>query len=425
MKRRFAAITTALASSAVLAACQSTADDTEQATPQSMSSASQSTSSAHATSSADTQAPSTRTCETEPDAPAIAQAAESLSFRGWSWVPTGVGNYNECDELTWAGAEPDGMTTGSSPRITLLFHEGKYVGNATDCPLPVDPKSADGRSVVVAYPISPDHAGKSDVPAMAVPVTYTYQSGRVTSEGDIPQPLLSAAGCWQRKNDQMTSLGTPQANHVRNADLAAPRSRAKSGTRLWITAGICAAALLTGCSSEDPKPRNFTIPDGPDISFTVPEGWAAEELEATDSVILVPSGTDYSGSELVEVVNSFDISSDSDVDDILDAIDEVGGPIKAIHIGALDCDDIDSENIRKISGKRETINGWRTVESRMSGTTTEGDLAMSEFKAFPRATCTGTGLVVAATEVTTSDTAPTHTTESAKSILNDLRIVEE
>lgn len=152
------------------------------------------------TTSTSTEAPTTATtattvaepapsCAIDNNAAAIGMAAERVSEPGWEFIPTGEGNYNPCQPLSWASARVSGMSTGASPVHILLFVNGRGAGTATPCGLPVTVSEHTDESVTVAYPIM---SGPGD---MRVLVTYRLVDGGITQEGSIPRQLLEDAGC--------------------------------------------------------------------------------------------------------------------------------------------------------------------------------------------------------------------------------------
>lgn len=93
-------------------------------------------------------------CRVDVHAPVIDEAARSLpDSTDWRapYTNEGSGNFNPCAILSGAVAIPDGATT-AAPVHVLLFHEGTYVGTATQVPyrhVGIDTKKSTDDTVVV------------------------------------------------------------------------------------------------------------------------------------------------------------------------------------------------------------------------------------------------------------------------------------
>ncbi|GAA5061750.1 LppP/LprE family lipoprotein [Nocardia callitridis] len=79
---------------------------------------------------------------------------EPQTGRGWSTNPAGFqGNFDPCATLSTAIVSIEGAT-GSSPNHVLLFHQGEYVGTATQKAyglVSLDASASTDDTVVIAY----------------------------------------------------------------------------------------------------------------------------------------------------------------------------------------------------------------------------------------------------------------------------------
>jgi hypothetical protein len=85
--------------------------------------------------------------------------------------------------------------TGSSPVQVLLFHEGTYIGTATECALPfttVTGTSTDSVTIEYRWPRGDD---PNATPSGLATVTYRWAGDAVQTDGELPQELLDITGC--------------------------------------------------------------------------------------------------------------------------------------------------------------------------------------------------------------------------------------
>jgi hypothetical protein len=145
-----------------------------------------------------TTAPTTTTpaCGVDPQAPEISQSIASVPevIAGASWVYTGESNFDRCAALSYARLDTEGGT-GSSPVQLMLFHNGVFVGTATDCAFgftSVDSSTADAITVTYRWPREGD---TNAAPSGQGTVTYRWSGDAVVMEGQLPAELLQLTGC--------------------------------------------------------------------------------------------------------------------------------------------------------------------------------------------------------------------------------------
>lgn len=99
-----------------------------------------------------------------------------------------------CSALGFVTITTD-MPTNSSPVAVLLFHDGAFVGPASECFVPIESVEAidDGElEVVYRYPEEGDsNAGMTG----RATFTFTWRDGKVVKSGTAPARLTQLAGC--------------------------------------------------------------------------------------------------------------------------------------------------------------------------------------------------------------------------------------
>jgi hypothetical protein len=147
------------------------------------------------TTAAATPAPA---CGVDPQAPEIGQAVASVPVpevvAGASWVYSGESNFDRCAALSYARLDTEGGT-GSSPVQLMLFHNGVFVGTATDCAFgftSVDSSTADSITVTYRWPRDGD---TNAAPSGEGTVTYRWSGDAVVMDGELPAELLQLTGC--------------------------------------------------------------------------------------------------------------------------------------------------------------------------------------------------------------------------------------
>ena len=137
-------------------------------------------------------------CGVDPRAPAIVDHVTDVSpvFEGYVWTYEGDSNYDPCTALSYARLDVEGGT-GSSPVQVMLFHEGDYIGTATECAFGFTTiVEATNDAVTVEYRW-PREGDANAAPSGAATVTYRWDSGAeaVQQEGELPQELLDVSAC--------------------------------------------------------------------------------------------------------------------------------------------------------------------------------------------------------------------------------------
>jgi LppP/LprE lipoprotein len=115
---------------------------------------------------------------------------------GPPWVFQGETNYDPCAALSYALIETQGGT-GSSPKQVMLFHEGEYVGTATECAFGfVAMYEATNDSVTFEYRW-PREGDPNAAPSGVATATFRWDDATdaVQQEGELPQELLDVSGC--------------------------------------------------------------------------------------------------------------------------------------------------------------------------------------------------------------------------------------
>ncbi len=147
-----------------------------------------------------TAAPTTTApaCGVDPQAPEISQGISSVPVpevvAGAAWVYGGESNFDRCAALSYARLDIEGGT-GSSPVQLMLFHDGVFVGTATDCAFgftSVDSATADSITVTYRWPREGD---TNAAPSGQATVTYRWNGESVVMEGELPAELLQLVGC--------------------------------------------------------------------------------------------------------------------------------------------------------------------------------------------------------------------------------------
>jgi hypothetical protein len=137
------------------------------------------------------------TCGVDPGAEAITDAIGAVppAFDGFpGWAYGGASNFDPCAALSYALLDTEGGT-GSSPVQVMLFHDGTYVGTATECALPfttVTGTSTDSVTIEYRWPRPGD---SNAAPSGLASVAFRWSGGAVRMESEVPQELLDVAGC--------------------------------------------------------------------------------------------------------------------------------------------------------------------------------------------------------------------------------------
>ncbi|WOC10965.1 LppP/LprE family lipoprotein [Gordonia sp. MP11Mi] len=127
-------------------------------------------------------------CGVDLDAAQVRHAMSNLDLM-FDWKAED-GNYDPCARFSWASAVPENAAGRDYPTAVLLFVKGISARAAAKCAVPSEVTDSNANSVTVAYPITPEQRD------MKVNVTYTLtDAGSITQDGDVPKPLLEAAGC--------------------------------------------------------------------------------------------------------------------------------------------------------------------------------------------------------------------------------------
>lgn len=112
----------------------------------------------------------------------------------WPWQPDGSPTPEACATLDFSTTTVK-QATNSSPVAVLLFHEGSFVGTASQCHPPIrDIKRSGDDAVVVTYRyprLGDSNAGMTGEATR----TYRWQNGKVVATGDVPARLTQLAGC--------------------------------------------------------------------------------------------------------------------------------------------------------------------------------------------------------------------------------------
>ena len=137
-------------------------------------------------------------CGVDPQAPEIGQHIASVPVpdvvAGASWVYGGESNFDRCAALSYARLDIEGGT-GSSPVQLMLFHNGAFVGTATECAFgftSVDSFTGDSITVTYRWPRAGD---TNAAPSGQATVTYRWNGESVVMEGELPAELLQLTGC--------------------------------------------------------------------------------------------------------------------------------------------------------------------------------------------------------------------------------------
>jgi hypothetical protein len=137
-------------------------------------------------------------CGVDPEAPEIRESIGSVPVpevvAGASWVYSGQSNFDRCAALSYARLDIAGATA-SSPVQLVLFHDGVFIGTATDCAFAftsVDSFTGDSVTVSYRWPRSGD---TNAAPSGLGTVTYRWNGEEVVMEGELPAELLQLTGC--------------------------------------------------------------------------------------------------------------------------------------------------------------------------------------------------------------------------------------
>lgn len=137
-------------------------------------------------------------CGVDPQAAEIEQSIASVPvpdvIAGNSWVYGGESNFDRCATLSYARLDTAGGT-GSSPVQLMLFHDGVFVGTASDCAFgftSVDSTTDDSITVTYRWPREGD---TNAAPSGQATVTYRWTGDAVVMEGELPAELLQLTGC--------------------------------------------------------------------------------------------------------------------------------------------------------------------------------------------------------------------------------------
>lgn len=143
--------------------------------------------------------PSNMECGVVGDAPAIRDNIDEVPppqqlADDARWEFTGTTNYDPCAALSYARLDITGGT-GSSPVQLMLFHDGEYVGTASECAFgstSVIDIAADSITVEYRWPREGD--ANAD-PSGRATVTYRWAGGMVRADRELPAELLRVNDC--------------------------------------------------------------------------------------------------------------------------------------------------------------------------------------------------------------------------------------
>ena len=116
----------------------------------------------------------------------------SARFPGW--VYGGESNFDPCAALSYARLDIQ-LATASSPVQVMLFHQGSYIGTATECAhafITVTGTTKDSVEIEYRWPRGDD---PNATPSGLATVTYRWAGDAVQTDGELPQELLDLTGC--------------------------------------------------------------------------------------------------------------------------------------------------------------------------------------------------------------------------------------
>ena len=116
----------------------------------------------------------------------------SARFPGW--VYGGESNFDPCAALSYARLDTQ-LATASSPVQLMLFHQGTYIGTATECAhafTTVTGTSNDSVTIEYRWPRADD---PNATPSGLATVTYRWAGDAVQADSELPQELLDLTGC--------------------------------------------------------------------------------------------------------------------------------------------------------------------------------------------------------------------------------------
>jgi hypothetical protein len=137
-------------------------------------------------------------CGVDTEAHAIVDHIDDVAspnvLDGAGWTYGGESNYDPCAALSYARLDVAGGT-GSSPAQFMLFHDGEFVGTATECAFgltSVIGTTLDSITVEYRWPRAGD---PNAAPSGLATMTYRWNGQAVDAVGDLPVELQQVNGC--------------------------------------------------------------------------------------------------------------------------------------------------------------------------------------------------------------------------------------
>ena len=137
------------------------------------------------------------TCGVDPGAATITDHIGDVppgSARFPGWVYGGESNFDPCAALSYARLDTQ-LATASSPVQVMLFHQGSYIGTATECAhafITVTGTTKDSVTIDYRWPRGDD---PNATPSGLATVTYRWAGDALQTDGELPRELLDITGC--------------------------------------------------------------------------------------------------------------------------------------------------------------------------------------------------------------------------------------
>jgi hypothetical protein len=138
-----------------------------------------------------------RACGVDPRAAAITDHVGDvpLAYDGFpGWVYDGESNFDPCAALSYARLDTQ-LATASSPVQVMLFHQGSYIGTATECAFGFTTITDTTKNSVTIDYRWPRGDDPNAAPSGLATVTYRWAGDAVQTDGELPQELLDLTGC--------------------------------------------------------------------------------------------------------------------------------------------------------------------------------------------------------------------------------------
>lgn len=232
------------------------------------------------TGAAATTTVTTAACDANRDMAAAVRGAiaDTPAPAGMTWQPNGSPTPEPCRTLDYSTTTVS-MATGSSPELIMLFHNGEFVGPASNCFVPLRNLERDGDDTVVAtyrFPLE----GESNAGATGTAtLRYRWDGDKVVTEGSFPTLLSTIPGC----GDTASTSTDGAVTEVAPADYATPGSagyyRWKFGTGRECAASPAGIWCSVTFPSGTPDVRNDVFTGTPNSIHLTDEGTRATLTE--------------------------------------------------------------------------------------------------------------------------------------------------